>query len=372
MTNKIWGWGSTPANGLNSGLFYATPTQIGTLDWTYIDGKGQVQAAIRSDGTLWVWGSDYQGSLGQGTNNVSKSSPVQIAGTWSKVSAGRAMVAAIKSNGTLWVWGFNLSGELGQGDTTHRSSPTQVGAQTDWAEVTCGNFGVWAVKTTGKLYVWGGNSFGQLGLNDTVSRSSPVQVGTLTNWKRTKSAALGNNTALFLKTDGTLWGVGQNSHSEIGDGTAITRSSPVQTGSATDWIDMAIGQSNGAGIRGTGGQGTLWQWGGQDYGEGPVGNSSIPIQLGAAADWTFCHKVGQQSWGIRAPGKLFSWGRNASGVSGDPAAGSNSPIQVGTGTDWLIVTGGDNSGASIYGVGGMRVASAAAPNPKILTMTGAG
>ena len=89
---------------------------------------------------------------------------------------------AIKTDGTLWSWGSNGYGELGLSNTIARSSPVQVGALTNWSQVTSGKYHTAAIKTDGTLWSWGYNYFGQLGLSDQTHRSSPVQVGNLTNW----------------------------------------------------------------------------------------------------------------------------------------------------------------------------------------------
>ena len=117
-----------------------------------------------------------------------RSSPVQVGllTNWSLVATGPLNSLAIKTDGTLWSWGDNTYGQLGDGTVTHRSSPVQIGALTTWSKVSVGAANipvhVLAVKTDGTLWAWGGNSSGQLGQRDLVHRSSPVQVGTSTNW----------------------------------------------------------------------------------------------------------------------------------------------------------------------------------------------
>lgn len=130
------------------------------------------------------------------------SSPVQIGSltTWAKISAGDSYSAAIKTDGTLWTWGSNDYGELGDGTSTSKSSPVQVGALTTWANVSCGEIHTLAVKTDGTLWAWGVNDLGQLGQGNTTYRSSPVQVGTATNWLSTRSAfAAGTNSSIAIR-----------------------------------------------------------------------------------------------------------------------------------------------------------------------------
>jgi hypothetical protein len=107
---------------------------------------------------------------------------------------------ATKADGTLWTWGRNFNGELGDGTIVDKSSPVQIGALTDWDAGSISSHAA-VVKTDGTLWAWGLNSAGQLGDGTTVDKSSPVQVGALTDWQ--KVALLVNATAA-IKTDGTL------------------------------------------------------------------------------------------------------------------------------------------------------------------------
>jgi alpha-tubulin suppressor-like RCC1 family protein len=158
--------------------------QVGSdTNWATVS-AGQGAFAIKTNGTLWAWGSNYFGNLGFG-NTINKTSVEQLGSdtNWYRISSGGAFAIAIKTNGTLWAWGINSGGVLGLGDATRRYSPVQVGALTNWAKIDMGSSGVSAsIKTDGSLWTWGSNSFGGLGLGDTTNRSSPVQVGTRTAW----------------------------------------------------------------------------------------------------------------------------------------------------------------------------------------------
>ena len=91
---------------------------------------------------------------------------------------------AIKTDGTLWSWGSNNSGQLGQGNTINRSSPVQVGALANWSHPAAAASFAIATKTDGTLWSWGDGGSGQLGLGNTTTYSSPVQVGSLTTWQK--------------------------------------------------------------------------------------------------------------------------------------------------------------------------------------------
>lgn len=241
----LWAWGFNSVGQLGQGntTYYSSPVQVGALtNWKQVSASFQATHAIKTDGTLWAWGSDSaSGVLGIGQSSALYSSPVQVGSltNWKTVMTGNYFVLAIKTDGTLWSWGGNTAGELGLGDTTNRSSPVQVGALTNWKYVASNGQSTAAIKTDGTLWSWGINTFGQLGLNDTTSRSSPVQVGSLTNWKY---AAMGNNFANAVKTDGTLWAIGGRASSgQLGLGDITNRSSPVQVGALTNWKSVGAG-----------------------------------------------------------------------------------------------------------------------------------
>jgi alpha-tubulin suppressor-like RCC1 family protein len=161
---------------------------------------------------------------------------------------------ATKIDGTLWTWGYNQFGQLGNGEPVGTypsgrvSSPVQVGALTTWLSIAAGYSHSLAIKTDGTLWSWGGNygtGMGQLGLGDTAFRSSPVQIGALTTWL---SIAAGGYSSMTIKTDGTLWSWGSNSYGQLGQGNTTNRSSPVQIGALTNWQKVSAGFYNAMAI----------------------------------------------------------------------------------------------------------------------------
>jgi alpha-tubulin suppressor-like RCC1 family protein len=177
--------------GDNSQTDRSSPVQTvaGGTDWKQVSCGSHHSAGIKDDGSLWLWGSNAQGQLGDNTT-TRRSSPVQTVagGTWKLVSCGNYHTAAIKNDGTLWTWGNNVQGQLGTGSGSTVSSPVQtVAAGTDWKQVFCGpQNNTAAIKIDGTLWTWGSNSAGQLGDNSlSSSRSSPVQtVAYGSNWKQ--------------------------------------------------------------------------------------------------------------------------------------------------------------------------------------------
>ena len=195
-----------------------------------------------SANVLWTWGENGSGGLGNG-NAVSRCSPGTVAGNdvkWCQISNGSAHMAAIKSDGTLWTWGYNGSGRLGTNSAIlFRCSPgTVAGGGTNWCYIRSALFGNNAIKTDGTLWTWGANFTGSLGDGTVASRSSPGTVaGGGTNWCQVSNG--GNNsgqTAIAVKTDGTLWTWGCNSLGQLGDGTTVSRCSPgTVAGGGTNW-----------------------------------------------------------------------------------------------------------------------------------------
>jgi alpha-tubulin suppressor-like RCC1 family protein len=186
-----WGFGTNGELGDNSSITKSSPVQeaLANTMWKHIACGANHTAVIKTDNTLWLWGFNTQGQLGK--NDIThRSSPVQEvteSSNWKQVAGGEFFTAAIKNDGTLWSWGHNGWGQLGNNtDITHRSSPIQtVSGGTNWKQVACGATYSAAIKTDGTLWLWGQNTNGALGDNTIVHRSSPVQtVFGGTNWKQ--------------------------------------------------------------------------------------------------------------------------------------------------------------------------------------------
>jgi len=356
--NRLWSWGYNFYGQLgdNTQTSRSTPVQTvtGGTNWQFINTG--YPAAIKTDGTLWVWGRGDSGQLGDNTSN-NRSSPVQTVtgGTnWKQVSAGYAAKAAIKTDGTLWGWGRNDSGQLGNNGGGLISSPIQtITGGTNWKQVACGAY--WftaAIKTDGTLWLWGQNFYGQLGDNTRIDKSSPVQTITGgTNWNQ---VACGYRHTAAIKTDGTLWLWGQNFYGQLGDNTRSSRSSPVQTiAGGTNWKQVSAGRAATAAIKT---DGTLWIWGGNSYGElgdNTISNKSSPVQtVSGGNSWKQVSYYYQHMAAIKTDGTLWTWGRNYYGQLGDNTqTDRSSPVQTVTGgANWKQVsTGYYGTAAVTYG-----------------------
>ena len=351
----LWGYNSLGALGDNTAVNKSSPVQTiaaGT-NWKQVSGGFFHTAAIKTDGTLWLWGYNNNGQLGDNTI-AAKSSPVQtIAGgtNWKQVGSGGYHTAAIKTDGTLWLWGQNYYGQLGDNTAVSKSSPVQtISGGTNWKLVGCGQYHTAAIKTDGTLWTWGQNNFGQLGDNTVAAKSSPVQtIAAGTNWKQVSS---GYNHTAVIKTDGTLWLWGRNSVGALGDNTAVNKSSPVQTISAgTNWKQVGCGSNHTAAIKT---DGTLWLWGYNSYGQlgdNTVANESSPVQtIAAGTNWKLVSSGGSKhTAAIKTDGTLWTWGSNIFGQLGDNTAVSkSSPVQtISGGTNWKLVSGGEYHTAAI-------------------------
>ena len=228
-----------------------------------------------------------------------------------KVAGGYRHSVAVRNDGTLWAWGSNFWGQLGDGTTETRTSPVQIGSAANWAVVACGISNTVAVKTDGTLWVWGGDS-----------TSSPTRMGLDSNWV-TVAAGSGSSLYAAVKADGTLWAWGYNGNGQVGDGTTTNRPSPVRIGTATNWIAVSCGYSHGMASKS---DGTLWAWGVNTYGELGDGTTSTrlsPVQCGTGNAWgKLPARLGSQySTVLTLDGKMWACGNNAYGELGtvDPS-----------------------------------------------------
>ena len=282
----------TTTNGRQQTLYGETITlthrlQASTPDnWAQISSGRYNTCGIKTDGTLWCWGSNGSGQLGQGdASDRSTATQVGVATNWANVSTGGAHVCATKTDGTLWCWGANTNGQVGVGDNTNRTTPTQVGTDTTWTQVSGANASSHScgIKSNGTLWCWGLNTYGRLGVGDTTDRNAPVQVGAATNWS---SVRLGAGHSCATKTDNTMWCWGLNISGQLGVGDTTDRYTPTQVGAATTWRTPSPGNSFTCATKT---DGTLWCWGtNASYRTGlniQSGTTLAPTQLGVATTW---------------------------------------------------------------------------------------
>lgn len=251
-------------------------------------------AALKQDGTIYWWGIDPNGGIC--TDPPRPPARLDSSASWASLSGGNNDIYAIRSDGTLWAWGSNSFGELGSGTTSagtsFGSAATQIGSGTNWTDVSGGGmFGALhtvARRSDGTLWAWGRNDHGQLGDGTTVNRNAPVQVGSASDWA---TAVAGAGYTLAVKTDGSLWAWGSDANGQLGDGTTTDQSTPERIGMDTNWRAIAAGNGGSYAIRT---DGTLWIWGGA---------WTLPVQVGSGSSW---QSLGCGSLAIRSDGTLWS------------------------------------------------------------------
>lgn len=310
--SSLWGWGRNYVGELGDGTSFDRwlPIQMGFGD-KFVDivttaGWGQ-SFAIKKDGTLWACGNS---ELGDGiVTNRYILTQIGTETNWKSISAGPYHVIAIKTDGTLWAWGENNNGELGCCSTgMSQSFPTQIGTGTNWKAVSVATGFSIGIKTDGTLWGWGLSYYNGTGSWALV----PTQIGTATNWESISSSTKHTSA---IKTDGTLWAWGENPNGELGDGTNFYRIVPIQIGTGTNWKSVAAGETHTIGIKT---DGTLWTWGvGSALGDGTTVIRYSPGQIGALTNWEYVYCGPLTSYAIRTDLSLWVCGQNPSGLLGD-------------------------------------------------------
>jgi alpha-tubulin suppressor-like RCC1 family protein len=180
-------------------------------------GQGHV-CGIRQPGTLWCWGRNIWGQLGQGSVNPQQiRTPTQVgtATDWTLVTAGQGTTCGLRGTGSLWCWGDNSAGQLGQNDTTERDAPAAVGTANDWATVSVDTFHGCGIRPPGTLWCWGRNVEGQLGIGDYATHLVPTRAGTGTDWI---DVSTGRFHTCALRADASIWCTGDNPKGQLGTG----------------------------------------------------------------------------------------------------------------------------------------------------------
>ncbi|WP_368667433.1 RCC1 domain-containing protein, partial [Corallococcus sp. AB030] len=239
---------------------------------------GDFSLLLKQDGTVWGWGYNSEGELGDGTR-TSRLKPVQVLGLTGvkALAAGDFHTHAVKQDGTVWAWGRNEYGQLGDGTTTDRLRPVQVPGLTGVTALATGSSNhTLALKQDGTLWGWGDNGFGALGDGTTTDRLTPVQVPGMTG---VTALATGPFHTLALKQDGTVWAWGNNADGELGDGTTTDRLTPVQVPGMTGVTALAAGAFHTLALKQ---DGTVWAWGDNfvgGLGDGTTTDRLTPVQV---------------------------------------------------------------------------------------------
>jgi alpha-tubulin suppressor-like RCC1 family protein len=270
---------------------------------------------LRSNDTLWTWGTNNQGRLGLGSDAITyKNTPTQVGtDTWEQISAGANHAAAIrKGSKKLYLWGQNSSGQLGVGDYVNRNAPTQEAGNLTWKSVSCGDYHTVAIQqTSNRLYAWGSNFYGQLGIGNTDVKNTPTIVSD--DWK---VVAAGKYHTIGIKTNDALYGWGHNNVGQVGND-ALTDAVTPNLLDLGPWGIVVAGGDTSMAIKG---DDTVWVWGDNVQAQHAnvgreVSYRKTPTQISAldgtqASFWT---RLSVSPWSVglvKQGGTLWTWGTN--------------------------------------------------------------
>ncbi|RXR21807.1 RCC1 domain-containing protein [Flavobacterium stagni] len=319
----LWGWGLN-GNRLGLGYFSATenlPIQVGNAnDWLVVSSGENHALALKTNGTLWSWGNGQFGQLGNGVFNSATFTVTQVgtANDWVAIAAGTGFSLALKNNGTLWSWGLNSTGQLGQNNTTNLNLPTQVGIATDWLKIEAGDQHALALKTNNSLWSWGNNTTGQLGDGSFNTSLIPIPIASALTFIEISA---GFDHSMAIESGLTLYTWGNNTNGQLGDGTNTTSNVPIPISFSLDGlpsscIAISAGQTHSLIIRNNA---TLWSAGFNNQGQlaqGNLTNLNTFIQVGSGTNWTQISAGFVHSHAMDSSADLWSAGRGIEGEMG--------------------------------------------------------
>lgn len=329
----VWAWGRNNFGQLGNGKKHKTniPVQVNNLEDVIAIASGKWHSmALKSDGTVWTWGLNNYGQLGDGTFKNRKT-PVQVAGLTDviAIAGGYLHSLALKSDGTVWAWGCNWSGQLGNETIVGASEiPIQANSLFGISTIACGGDHGLAIRSSDDtICAWGNNYYGQLGNGSGVNSTAPVLVNGLSGILKAKGGYIHS---IALVSDGTVWTWGNNRYGQLGEGSTIEeRRTPVQvmdidniTSIATKgWHNLALTSD-----------GKVFAWGNNtnnQLGDGTRSERNIPFNVEGLEDIIDIGSGWQHSLAIRSDGTVWAWGNNRFGQLGD---GTNKerkiPVQV--------------------------------------------
>ncbi|MCM3700233.1 S-layer homology domain-containing protein [Paenibacillus macerans] len=315
-SGEVWSWGrgdyGQMGNGSSASRAYPVLAQ-GMTKVVAVDSGVRGSIAVKADGTVWTWGSNSNGQLGVGSLDNS-TVPGRVPGLSDVIAVSGALSyhsMALKRDGTVWAWGKNDNGELGDGTTTQSTTPVQVAGLTGVKAIAAGGYFSLALKNDGTVWAWGYNGNGELGDGTNTQRTTPVQVAGLSG---VKAIAAGGSHALALKADGTAWAWGQNTYGTLGDGTRTNRNTPVKIAGLEHVAAISGGGYHSMALDGNG---AVWSWGNNGQGQLGLGtgisSSYVPRKVEGIEDVRLIAASGFSSLVMKKDGTVWGWGLNSSG-----------------------------------------------------------
>lgn len=318
----LWAWGlNGNLLGLNGNMANQNaPIQVGTAnDWKEVSAGANHTLALKTNGTLWSWGDGLFGQLGNGLFNSATWTVTQVgtATDWLHVSAGNRFSIALKNNGTLWSWGYNSVGQLGQNNLTNLNIPTQVGTSTNWSAIDAGEVHSLALDAGGFLYAWGDNTAGQFGNASNTSSLVPVP-STTSTWG---SISAGFDHSLLLDPAGNMFAMGGNTNGQLGDGSNTASNVPLLVGISSagivgQYIAISAGNTFSLAIRN---DNTLHSTGMNNMGQLGLSNNTNTNsfnQVGLLNTWQKISAGDVHSLAMEVTANLWASGRNVEGQLG--------------------------------------------------------
>ncbi|MFC3801883.1 fibronectin type III domain-containing protein [Cohnella sp. GCM10012308] len=321
----VWAWGTNYSGQLGNGTTVesSTPVQVsGLTNVIDVAAAEELSLALKGDGTVWAWGNLYNLTGG----SFETTTPVQIAGLSNvvKISAknGNGHALALKQDGTVWAWGLNESGQLGDGTTADHYVPAPVSGLSNVSAIIASNEGSIALKNDGTVWTWGG--MGTLGTGSTNPSLVPVKVTSLSN---VISVDLGQESAAALLQNGTVWTWGSNRYGELGNSVSSGSLTPVQVTGLTGATKIIGGSHHYLVLKQNG---SVWGWGRNSKGQLGNGTTSskniTPVEAQSLTTVTSIHAGGLQSGAVTSDGSFWAWGENVASQYGAGSTSQTTPL----------------------------------------------
>ncbi|NQZ14153.1 MAG: DUF1554 domain-containing protein, partial [Alphaproteobacteria bacterium] len=327
---RTYSWGNEAHGELGNGAAITADQVSPTLvlennEFYKVSSYSEHACGLKTDGSAWCWGEDYNGALGNGaTITADQATPYPVSGghIFIDIAAGRWGTCALKENGTIWCWGDNTYGQLGNGAVGGLShEPAQVININDFIQVDPGRFFNCGLRSNGETYCWGQNNFGQLGNGD-----SGTDIGTPTKVNIAipfVSISAGYESSCALSSSGDAWCWGDNAQGQLGNGSiGGQNNAPNKVVTNDKYIQIDLSHHHTCGLVE---DGTVYCWG--DDRSGQLGNGATitvnqgtPTQVASINDFVQIETGAYITCGIHSSGTAYCWGRDDDGALGNGAA----------------------------------------------------